>query len=181
MMQQNSEDPTGVSQVSPRARNGDAGTTTSRARSRKANAAVQMRLAGATWAEIAEALGYPTPRVAMVATERALEKQLKNPEDREKMRQMDGARLNRLLRSIWSKAIDPDHPDQLIAVTKAREILAQHAKLYGLDAPTEVIVHTPTREQLEAWVARVVAGGGVGVEEYDIIEGVVEEPRALSS
>src|SRR5215475_7110801 len=116
-----------------------------------------MRLAGATWHEIAVGLGYPTERQALVSTERALVKQLQSTDDREKMRRLAGARLERLLRSVWPKAIDPDHPDHLTAVTKAREIVDRHAKLFGLDAPQEIVVHSPTQTELEAWVARVIA------------------------
>lgn len=173
MQAQDSSDPTGVADLTPR-QHGTQNTLV-RARSRKANAAVQMKLAGATWAEIAEALGYPTARTAMVATEKALEKLLANPEDRVAMRVMAGARLERLLRSVWSKAINPDSPDHLVAVSKARDIIDRHAKLYGLDAPTEIIVHNPTTQELEAWVARVVTGSGEPVQEFDIIEGTVME------
>lgn len=154
----------------------------SRARNRKANAAIELRLSGATWSQIAEALGYPTARQALVATEKALEKALKD-NDRESMRRLAGARLDRLLLSVWSKAIDPAHPDHLLAVSKAREIVDRHAKLFGLDAPTEVVVHTPTQTELEAWVARVVALRIPQVEEDDILDGEVldeEEPVAIS-
>ena len=169
-MQQDSGDPTGVSGQSGKGH----GSELARARSRKANAAVQMRLAGATWAEIATALGYPTPRQALIATEKALVKQLDSDEDKAKMRKIAGARLERLLRSVWPKAIDPDNPDHLLAVTKARELVDRHAKLYGLDAPTEVVVHNPTQTELEAWVTRLLAATEPRVVGYDIIAGEVE-------
>ena len=171
MQEQDSNDPTGVK--------GKAGghkvpgNSVHRARSRKANAAVQLRLAGATWEEIAQSLGYPTARQALVATERALEKQLSTETDREKMRRLANARLERLLRSVWPKAVDPEHPDHLIALTKAREVIGDHRKLFGLDAPTEVVVHQPTMHELEQWVSRVVSASVPAVEEYDILEGEV--------
>lgn len=169
-MQQDSGDPTGVSGESGKGH----GKELAKARARKSNAAVQMRLAGASWGEIAQALGYPTPRQALVATERALVKQLDTADDREKMRKVAGARLERLLRSVWPKAIDPDSPDHLLAVSKAREIVDRHAKLYGLDAPTEVVVHNPTQNELESWVTRLFAAAEPQVVGYDIIAGEVE-------
>lgn len=172
--QQDSSDPTGVAAVK---RHNDGGNAAGRARMRKANAALQMRYAGATWAEIATGLGYPTPRAAMVATEKALERELANADDREKMRKLAGARLERLIRAVWPKAIDPDSPDQMVAVGKAREVIADHRKLFGLDAPTEVVVHNPSQAELEAWVARIVAVQQPQVVEYDIIG--EEPPRAL--
>lgn len=178
MQAQDSTDPTGVA---AHKRMNDPGNYAGRARQRKANAALQMRLAGATWHEIASGLGYPTPRTAMVATEKALERELATTEDREKMRKLAGARLERLIRAVWGKAIDPDNPDQMIAVSKAREVVADHRKLFGLDAPTEVVVHNPSEAELEAWVARVVATQIPVVEEFDIIAGEIEGPDAVST
>jgi hypothetical protein len=183
---QDSDDPTGVSGP-PATRTGNGGSgggtanSLSRARHRKATAAIQMKLAGATWAEIAQALGYPTPRQALVATERALSKELTDPDDREKLRRLAGARLDRLLRSAWPKAINPDHPDHLLALAKCREVIGDHRKLFGLDAPTEIVVHNPTQAELDAWVAHVLTLTTPAVEEYDIFEGeIVEEgPDAL--
>ena len=169
-MQQDSTDPTGVADNRYNQSGNRVGASVAtRARSRKANAAIQLRLAGATWEEIAQSLGYPTARLALVATEKALEKQL-NTEDRDKMRRLAGMRLERLLRGIWTKAIDPDHPEHLLATTKAREAIADYRKLYGLDAPTEVIVHSPTVAEIERWVSSVVSYSVPQVEEYDIID-----------
>ena len=181
MIAQDSTDPTGV--AAPKRVHGD-GTqdiAARRARARKANAAVQMRLAGATWGEIAEALGYPTPRQALVATEKALEKQLRDESDKKAMRALAGARLERLLRSVWSKAIDPDNPDHLVAAGRALAIADRHIKLFGLDAPAEIVVHSPTMTEIERWVAAVLTSSVDAVPTYDIIAGEVveEEPRAL--
>lgn len=168
---QDSSDPTGVALVTQTRHT----TTVTRARNRKANAAIQMRLAGATYNEIAQTLGYGTARQALVAVEKALEKELHTSGDRDAMRQLAGARLERLLRSLWPKAINPDHPDHLVAIARARELVDRHAKLFGLDAPTEIVVHSPSQQELESWVARVVSLGVPAVEEFDIIEGEVDE------
>lgn len=168
-MQQDSSDPSGVRDDSPRGNK-----EVARARMRKTNAALQLRLAGATWEEVALAVGYPTARQALVAVERSLERQL-NEADRTKMRQIAGLRLERLLRGVWNKAIDPENPEHLAAVTKAREVIAQYSKLYGLDAPTEITFHSPTQAELEKWVATVVSAAVPELEEADILEGEWEE------
>jgi hypothetical protein len=173
---QDGNDPTGVHAEPKNHRT--PGNEAARARARKANAAIQLRLAGATWEEIAISLGYPTPRQALVATEKALEKQLDTDIDRDKLRRLANARLERLLRSVWTKAIDPEHPDHLIAVTKAKELIDRHAKLFGLDAPTEVVVHTPTQQELEQWVSKVVLAINPPIEEYDILEGEIIDEEA---
>jgi hypothetical protein len=164
MQAQDSSDPTGVAHLS----DGKPGSAVLRARDRKANAALQMKLAGATWADIAEVLGYPTARQALVATERALKKELSTEQSQAAMRGLAGKRLERLLRGLWTKAIDPNHPEHLPAARACREVIAQHAKLYGLDAPTEMVVHAPTVTELEAWVSRVHNGATAPLTEPDI-------------
>lgn len=165
MHTQDPNDPSGVSDDSPKG-----GSGVARARNRKANAAIQLRIAGASWAEVAEALGYPTPRAALVATERALENELRTEENKANMRSMAGKRLERMLRGVWSKAIDPDNPEHLLAVDKARLIIDRHAKLYGLDAPTEVVVTNPAQQELEQWVSEVIKSKAPQLDEADIFD-----------
>ena len=174
MQAQDSSHPTGVVSTNPH------DSETIRARDRKANAAIQLRLSGATWQEVAEVIGFPTARAALVATERALEKELRN-ESKDEMRALAGKRLDRLLRAVWAKALNPESPEQMVAVTKAREIISQHTKLFGLDAPTEMVVHSPAQQELEAWVATVVATGKPQLEEADIFDVDFEEdePKAI--
>lgn len=171
-IRQDSASPTGISDDTPR---GNSAVT--RAKDRKANAALQMRLAGATWNEVAEVIGYPTARQALVATERALEKELHTEESQEQLRALAGKRIERLLRGVWTKAIDPASPEHLLAVDRARQLIDRHAKLYGLDAPTELVVHSPTQSELERWVATVISGSTPALTEYDIFDiEVVDEP-----
>lgn len=157
----------------------------STARTRKADAALQLKTSGATWSEIAQVLGYPTPRQAMLACEKALVRQLNDEDDKAKMRAISGARLERLLRGVWNKAIDPSDPEQLSAVSRARELISDHNKLYGLAAPTEIVVSTPTQSELEDWVLRMTATMVPDTEEADIWDGEVveedDEPPAVSA
>lgn len=177
---QDSSHPEGVAQM----RTGHGGSPSARvARYRKADAALQLKTAGATWTEIAQSLGYPTPRQAMLAVEKALVRQLNDEDDKAKMRAVSGARLERLLRGIWHKAIDPGSPDQMTAVSRCRELIADHNKLYGLAAPTEVIVSTPTQTELEDWVLRMTAEMVPDEPESDIWDGdvVEDDPPAVSA
>lgn len=171
--QQDSSDDSGVVDNSPRG-----GSSVARARDRKANAALQLRKAGADWFEIAEALGYPTARAALVATELALEKELRADESKEYMRNLAGQRLDRLLRGVWVKAVDDSHPEHLTAVDRARQIIDRHAKLFGLDAPTELVVSSPSAQELERWVSQVVATTSPALEEPDIFEADLVEDTA---
>ena len=171
MIAQDSSDPTGIR--SPARTKDDAGGTAGRARNRKGNAALQLAAGGMGWDDIATSLGYPTGRTARVAVERALERQLATDEDRRVLRKMAAVRLDRLLRSVYPKAVNPEHPEHLAAVGKARDLIADHRRLFGLDAPTEVTVHTPDQAEIEAFVARLVTP--LPVVEYDIIAGEVTD------
>lgn len=170
MQQQDSSHETGVSAT----RNG--ANNAIRARQRKAAAALDLALSGQSWDNIAMVLGYPTARAARVAMENALERELRaDPDSIERMRRLEASRYERLLRAVWPRAIDPSEPDQLAAVDKARAIIGDHARLMGLNKPTEVIVHNPTMQEIEQWVAAAIATkNGMPVEEgYDVISGEV--------
>lgn len=170
---QDSTDPTGI-RAPARTKDEPSGTA-GRARNRKGNAALALAAGGMGWDDIATSLGYPTARTARVAVERALERQLATDEDRAKMRKMAAVRLDRLLRSAWPKAINPEHPEHLAALGKCRDLIGDHRKMFGYDAPTEVTVHTPDAAEIEAFVARLVTP--MPVVEYDIISGQIESSR----
>jgi hypothetical protein len=76
---------------------------------------------------------------------------------REQLRNEEAGRLERLLRSVWAKATDPMNPEHLPAVKVAVGIIDRHIRLHGLDAPSEVIVHTPTMTEIDQWVAHVTS------------------------
>ena len=141
-------------------------------------AALALRLAGAGYDEVADALGLPSAAVARQRAEEALEARAwDDVQGRDRMRAENGARLERLLRGVWSKATNPDNPEHLAAVKVAKEVIDRHCRLYGLDAPTEVVIHTPTASEIDQWVAGMI---GASMEpllamEPDIIDVPSEE------
>lgn len=172
VQEQDSSDPTGVSSTN------DNDNDTIRARDRKANAALQLAVAGTDWEDIAKALGFPTARAARVATETALEKELRS-HSKEFLRQIASKRLERLLRAAWPKAINGDSPEQLPAIGKAREVIADFRKLHGLDAPMEVAFYSPAEGEIEQWVASQIIKDAPALEEADIFEGEVIEGEVV--
>jgi type II secretory pathway component PulK len=140
--------------------------------SQKAVSALSMRVAGATLDEICTVVGFASTKEAITAIDKALREELRGDEkNRDKMRQIANQRLERLLRSVWSKAIDEDHPEHLNAVAKARELIDRHIKLYGLDAPAEMIVHNPDSGEIEAWVMQIMGqADNPDVVEADILD-----------
>jgi len=124
---------------------------------RQAAAALALRLAGASYSEVAEALGLAGAQEARDHTEHALAwKAWEDKDGRERMRAENGARLERLLRSVWTKATNPDNEEHLAAVKVARELIDRYCKLFGLDAPSEIVIHNPTANEIDSWVASIV-------------------------
>jgi len=146
-------------------------------------AALALRLAGAGYDEIADALSLASARVAREHVEAALEARAwDDVSGREKMRAENGARLDRLLRSVWAKATQPDHPEHLQAIKVARELIDRHCKLYGLDAPSEVVIHTPTASEIDRWVADMIGNSAADLKamEAPIIDAEVIDDATTS-
>jgi len=153
-VEQDPTDPTGVRETSSTLQ-----PDTTRARNRKAWAAVETFFESHNWDLAAEMHGYPDGRAAQLAAERVMEAEAKeNPRSLALMRNYAGRRLERLLRARWPDAV-ADSETSLASHDRALRTIDRWIKLYGLDAPTEVIVHSPTQDQIEAFVARVVTHG----------------------
>lgn len=121
---------------------------------RQGMAALALRLAGASFTEVAEALGLGSVADAYEMVESTLARRV-TERDRDLLRDLEAARLDRLQRSVWATATDHEHPDHFIALNAALKISESRRRLLGLDAPTEITVHTPTQDELERWVAQV--------------------------
>lgn len=99
--------------------------------------ALNMRMAGASFSEIAEAEGYASPSGAYEAVKAALEKARSEPA--EELRQMELARLDEMQASIWEVALSGS-PD---AVNSILRIMAHRARLTGLErkeAPLRIAI-----------------------------------------
>lgn len=136
----------------------------------KPAAAVALRIAGATYQEIADTLEFIDAPAARRAVEEVLAHQAADadPAKRELLRAESATRIDRLLRSVWSKATSPGDLEHLPAVRVALSLIDRRIRLYGLDAPAEVLVHTPTMVEIDAWVAAVT-----GRDAPKVIEGRV--------
>lgn len=110
---------------------------TVRARLRERQAA-ELRMAGVTYQDIAERLGYAGKSGAYKAVVRFL-KRLGPSEDVETLRRLAHARYERMLMSLWADATSQD-PD-LAAQAAVRKIIREERKLLGIDVPEEA-VHT---------------------------------------
>ena len=131
-------------------------------------AAIALRVAGASFADVAVTLGLSGPGEALRLVEATLADSLV-PESVEVQRAEATHRLEALLASVWDKAVDGNHPEHLNAVKAAREVIDRVIRLNGLDRPTEMILHTPTHAELERWVAGVLDADIPAVVEADVI------------
>jgi hypothetical protein len=140
-------------------------------------AAAALRMDGQTFNEIAAFLDVTTTQAKLLVTDFLAETadQCK-PHNRDALRRREDVRLDVLLDAAWGKALDADHPEQLPAIRVCLAIAERRAKLHGLDAPAEVVVHSPTVAEIDAWVAGVTAHArDHGVLEADIIDADVIE------
>ena len=114
-----------------------------------ARAALNLRIAGAEYIEIARVLDYVSPRSARLAVERILASAYDAETDYKSLRQLESARLEALMKSLSKKAFDASSPDHLAYNRQFASVLDRHIRLHGLDAP-QVIAHiNPAAEQFD--------------------------------
>jgi hypothetical protein len=142
----------------------------------KAEAGLTLKMSGASYTTIAKTLGYSSAYRARMAVERVLASAANSPEDREKMRVLTSRRINRLLQSVMGKAVDPADPQHLAYNARALALVDREARLWGVDAPTQVQI-SATDEHIQEYVARMsgLARAGVDADEADIIDADVVE------
>jgi hypothetical protein len=147
---------------------------------RKQDAALGLKLAGATLTEIATALNFKDEAAVRQAIDRAAAANVVD-DDRVKHRQLANLRYERLLRAAMVMALDgsKNNHQQLPAIRAAREIVDRIVALNGAAMPVEVIVSSPAEAELRAWVAKVAQIEMPEVIEHDIFEAEVvsDEPN----
>jgi AraC-like DNA-binding protein len=134
----------------------------------RARRARDLRLLGTTWDDIAAAVGYSDKCHAHRAVQHYLGEVPRLA--REQLRDEWRDRLDWL----WTQAVQAVLAERPGAVTAAVRVQSSAASLDGLDAPQEVVVHSPTSSELDAWVARMVSVQQPAVPEFDILA-----PRAI--
>jgi hypothetical protein len=133
-------------------------------------AALELRVSGASFHDIAVMLGLAGPRQAIDVIERELAEHL-TEDDIDAQRVLATQQLDALLNKVWDKATDADCSEHLVAVNTARLLIDRKIKLLGLDRPTQIELFSPAQAEIERWVATVAAVSGPDVEEADIIGG----------
>jgi len=96
---------------------------------------LELRRAGATYADIANAVGYATAQGAYLAYGRALKRTLNNAGS-EEARESELDRLDRLQLVYWEKALKGEYH----ALDRVLKIMEHRAKYLGLYAPARMQV-----------------------------------------
>jgi hypothetical protein len=107
----------------------------------RARQALELRKAGAQYADIATTLGYADASGAYRAVSRALAKLTAEPAA--ELRELELLRLDRMLQAIWEQVIRGSHG----AVDRALRISESRRKLLGLDAPQKIAPTDPYGEE----------------------------------
>lgn len=179
-MEQDTADPTGVRETSDSVQK-----ATTIARNRKAAMAANLYIEKhKTYDQVAKKCGYPDASAARVAVERYMEEQLReHPRSISSMRDMAGRRLDNALRQCGKKALNPEDPEHLAALAQYRATIADWVKLYGLNAPQQVIVSNPTNDAILEVAMLIQQQGAPKLDEGDIFdeEAPDDEVRALEA
>lgn len=117
-------------------------------------------IAGSTFSEIAEQLKIPSVPAVRLAVEKMLADSVDMSEDRTTQRSRASLQLDRYLRSIMGKALDATNPEQIAYLRLALQITDRKIRLHGLDAPVQVNVGLPNKDELDHWVSAVAAING---------------------
>lgn len=144
--------------------------------------AAALRRAGATWAQIANQLGYSS---AGHAHNQFMVLMHEYPrESLEATRDLEADRLDQLQRALWPKALGGDQG----AISTVLRIMDQRARLLGYNAPvrkeitvlTETVVdealvkaaeqHAAMVEQLRALEQRAAITGAADIVDADVVE-----------
>lgn len=92
---------------------------------------LQLRLAGRTYDEIAQAIGWKNRSAAFKAVATAMKNTLREPSDQ--LRNMETDRIDKALSAIWPRVIKGDDK----AIQTFLRLSEQRSKLLGLYAPTQ--------------------------------------------
>jgi hypothetical protein len=114
---------------------------------------------GANYPEIADEFGISVA-TARMAVERVLADSWDDNEDKTKQRARVSLQLDAMLRSVVDKALDPNDDNQLAYHRALLQVIDRKARLLGLDAPINVQLGLPSKDELDQWVNAVAAYNG---------------------
>ncbi len=115
----------------------------------KQRQALELRKAGATFDQIAKALGYANAGGAYKVVQAGLRAVVQQPAD--EVRQLEVERLDAMLRALWPDAM----AGKWLAIDRCLGIMDRRARLLGLDAPLRIEEHVITEDAVDAEIRRL--------------------------
>jgi hypothetical protein len=130
----------------------------------QARAMTALWVRGASYGEIADEW-QTTTAAARLAVERTLSESLEDNENREKQRERLGMQLDAFMKAVMPKALDPKSKEQAMFIRLGLLVAERKAKLWNLDAPSQVFLHMPTDDDLQKWMGVVLNASGQSIPE----------------
>ena len=137
----------------------------------KARKAMEMRAAGATYAQIAKRLGYAGPGPVYGLLKRYISRM--SYEGVAEMRAVQLDRLHTMLMAVWPKVVDPSHPQTLQAMDRALSITDRITRLYGLEGGVD-----EAGEETGMTVSNTITVGGSTGEVMAALKAMADARRA---
>lgn len=124
-----------------------------------ARAIVALWTRGVNYPDIADEFGVSVA-TARMAVERVLADSLDDNEDKTIQRHRVSLQLDAFLRGVVDRALDKQDDQQLAYLRAALQVVDRKARLLGLDAPINVQLGLPSKDDLDQWVAAVAMFNG---------------------
>jgi len=144
-----------------------------------ARAIVALWTRGVNYPDIADEFGISVA-TARMAVERVLADSLDDNEDKTIQRHRVSLQLDAFLRGVVDRALDKQDDQQLAYLRAALQVVDRKARLLGLDAPINVQLGLPSKDDLDQWVAAVTMFNGTASpiegDPFDEIE-MTEDPE----
>lgn len=140
--------------------------------------ALDVFLAGATYAQVAKHAGYSDPSNARRAVHRAA---ARRREERDELADVALTlmldQLDMLLRAHITTALDRSSPDQYKATDQVLRVLDRKAKLQGISAPVQVEATVRVKDELDDEIAALAgklkaAAGEAGIGETPVLDSI---------
>jgi hypothetical protein len=110
------------------------------ARAKRCEQAIRMHLAGLTYKEIADTLGYSNSKAAHRAVWAYIERQAPK-ENVQQMRMLEGRRYDQMTALLWSKVTKDSPPGELLPILDRVLRLSQaRRQLWGLDLQPQLVI-----------------------------------------
>jgi len=152
-------------------------------RRRRAQGALALKIRGADYGQIADALDYASPHDARRAVEILLAEvaEADGPAAWQTQRQLARARLEGLLAAVFPIATDSTDEGFFPAQRQAGWLVERINVLDGLNAPTRHVIYSPQAAEFDETVRKMLEASGVSeAHEGDIFEltaEIIEDPE----